>query len=124
MYPKNKEILLNTEFGNFIINTNSRIIAKKSYQNNVPYSAKSVEKVLKILAKENIVIENFIDIGANIGTTSISASFIDENINFFCIEGNNDNYELLKKNIKINNLEKRFDQVNEIVEKKTFSIFC
>ena len=121
MYPRNKELLLNTDYGKFIINTNSRIIAKKSYLNNIPYSAMTVQKVLKILEKENITIENFIDIGANIGTTSISASFLNAKINFLCIEGNFDNYESLKRNIKLNNLERRFDQINEIIGEKKYS---
>ena len=118
LQSRDKHILLDTNYGMYIVNTNSRIIGKKSYYNNIPYSTKSVEKVLKILNKENIDFDYFVDIGANIGTSSISAAFINKNIKFLCIEGSEENFDLLKKNIKINDLENRFELHNTLVGNK------
>jgi FkbM family methyltransferase len=118
LQSRNKHILLDTNYGMYIVNTSSRIIGKKSYYNNIPYSTKSVEKVLKILNKENINFDCFVDIGANIGTSSISAAFINKNTNFLCIEGSEENFDLLKKNVKINNLENRFELHNTLVGSK------
>jgi FkbM family methyltransferase len=118
LQPRNKYILLSTNYGMYVINTNSRVIGKKSYINNIPYSANSVKKVFDTLTKENIFFDYFIDIGANIGTSSISASFINEKIKFLCIEGSDENFYLLKKNVIINNLESRFELHNSLIGNK------
>ena len=118
LQPRNKHILLSTKYGMYVINTNSRIIGKKSYVNNFPYSANSVVKVLDILTKENIFFDYFIDIGANIGTSSIAASFINEKIKFICIEGSDQSFNLFQKNVKINNLESRFELHNSLIGNK------
>lgn len=115
LIPRNKNILINTQYGNYIFNTNSRIIAKKTFYKKIPYSASSVKNVLDILKKEDIKINYFIDIGSNVGTSSISASFMDNKLKFICIEGNEDNFELLTTNVKINNLEDRFSLENILV---------
>lgn len=115
LLPRNKDILLSTKYGHYILNTNSRLIAKKTYRNKIPYSALSVVKVLEILEAENVNIEYFIDIGANIGTTSISASFLNKILNFVCIEGGDESFELLDKNIKLNNLEERFSLYKKFI---------
>lgn len=46
-----------------------------------------------------------IDVGAHIGTFSMTASKLDSAIKILAIEASSDNYKLLRKNIKINNLE-------------------
>ena len=56
LIPRNKKLLIETIYGNFIMNTNDRIITKKSYVSKVPYSALSVKKTFDILEKEKIVI--------------------------------------------------------------------
>ena len=115
LLPRNKDILLTTKYGDYVINTSSRLIAKKTYKNKIPYSALSVVKILEILNNENVNIEYFIDIGANIGTTSISASFLNKNFNFVCIEGGDESFKLLDKNIKLNNLEERFSVYKKFI---------
>ena len=115
LIPRNKNILINTKYGDYILNTNSRIIAKKTFNNKEPYSANSVKNALDILRKEDIKIEYFVDVGANVGTSSISASFMDEELKFICIEGNEDNFGLLSTNVKINKLEDRFLLKNSLV---------
>ncbi len=115
LMPRNKNFLITTQYGEYILNTNSRIIAKKTYYNKKPYSTNSVENILDILKKEDIKIDYFVDIGANVGTSSISASFIDKELKFICIEGNRDNFELLSANVKINKLEDKFLLKNKLV---------
>jgi len=121
LQPRNKYLFLSTKYGQYIFSTNSRIISKKSYHNKIPYSATNVEKILEILKGENINIEYFIDIGANVGTSSISASFIDKKLKFVCIEGSGESFELLDKNIKINDLEGRFELHKKLVGNKNNS---
>jgi len=121
LQPTNKLICINTSFGKFLINTENKIISKKSFVNNMPYSANTVKKVLEILDKESIFIEIFVDVGANIGTTSISASFLNPNLNFVCIEGSKKNIELLELNVKLNNLENKFEIFNCAVGKSEMS---
>ena len=124
LIPRNKKILIETIYGNFLMNTNDRIITKKSYISKIPYSALSVKKTFDILEKEKIVINKFIDIGANIGTSSISAYHLKENLNFLCIEGNKNNFSLLTKNVKLNDVEDKFKLLNKLVgEKKSTRLF-
>jgi len=46
-----------------------------------------------------------IDVGAHIGTFSMTASTLNSAIKIIAIEASSDNFKLLRKNIKINNLE-------------------
>ena len=115
LLPINKDFYLDTIYGNFILNTNSRIISKKSYYSKTPYSSKSLIKVFKILEKENIDIDIFVDVGANVGTTSIASAYLNSNLDVLCIEGNSSNYSYLVKNIKLNNLENKVTAINSLV---------
>ena len=115
LLPRNKDFYLDTTYGNFILNTNSRIISKKSYYSKTPYFSKSLIKVFKILEKENIDIDIFVDVGANVGTTSIASANLNSNLDVLCIEGNSSNYSYLEKNIKLNNLENRVTAINSLV---------
>jgi len=49
---------------------------------------------------------NVIDIGSHIGLFTLQIASMNKNSNIFCFEPNNENFNMLKNNIKINNLKK------------------
>lgn len=118
LLPRDKDFYLDTIYGKFVLNTNSRIISKKSYHTQKPYSSESLIKIFTILEEENIQIDTFVDVGANVGTTSIAAIYLNPNLDVLCIEGNSNNYYYLEKNIKLNNLEKKVTAINSLVGEK------
>tara|TARA_Y100000310_G_scaffold228121_1_gene230398 strand:- start:403 stop:1299 length:897 start_codon:yes stop_codon:yes gene_type:complete len=66
--------------------------------------------------KDNSVV---IDVGAHIGIFSILAAKIASNVRVYSYEPDKDNYNLLKENIRINNLESNIIPVQEgVCEKK------
>ena len=85
LLPRDKDFYLDTTYGKFVLNTNSRIISKKSYHTQKPYSSESLIKIFTILEEENIKIDTFVDVGANVGTTSIAATYLNPNLDVLCI---------------------------------------
>jgi len=69
---------------------------------NEVYIVKEYHKLLKFIKEDSIII----DIGAQIGIFSIFAGKIKQNVKVYSYEPFTPNYELLKKNIELNKLNK------------------
>lgn len=86
----------------FLINESSsdsdvfkQIILKEEYKT-----------IVKLISKNNIIINTIIDAGANVGYTSIYLSHFFPTAQIIAIEPNSDTFIRLKQNIEINNIRK------------------
>ena len=117
-YALNKilRIFINIEPYSMGKNMNSDILAINSYgvffcrKNTLDlhiisdsYEYKVKEKIKEIMANNNGI---FIDVGANVGKYSIFVSKINSNADVFAFEPEKNNYEILRKNLDINKLNK------------------
>lgn len=105
--PLDKELIVSTNFGNFLINTNDRIIAKKIFINKEPYECRKVIEVLNILKEKNLKISHLIEVGANIGSVTTTFLLLDKNLTATAIEGNTYSKYYLDTNILLNSLSQR-----------------
>jgi len=92
-----KDVVVDTGYGLFHCRKKSMDlhIVSGSYESKVV-------KLFEKLAKENILI---VDVGANIGKYSILSRITNHYANVFAIEPETKNYDILVKNIKLNNLD-------------------
>lgn len=102
-----------TKIGKFLVFSHDGGISRQLFINK-QYNFKSFLKVIKIIGKQDLLI----DVGANIGPTCISAinkGYAKESI---AIEPELDCYKILEKNIKINDLENKIKTLNNAVSNK------
>lgn len=105
----------------FIIFTNDNVVSKETFITG-EFDLIKLEKTLKFLKKKPI--KTIYDIGANIGTICIPAIKRGLINNAFAVEPEKKNFELLKLNVSLNNLEDKIkfynyalsDKDDEIVE--------
>tara|TARA_Y100000031_G_scaffold142277_1_gene171651 strand:- start:1 stop:1005 length:1005 start_codon:yes stop_codon:yes gene_type:complete len=94
----------------FILFTNDNIISKEIYVNE-EFDLKKLKKTLKFLNKKK-KIENLYDIGANLGVICIPAVKRGLVKKAFAVEAELHNFELLKTNVVLNNLENKISIYN------------
>jgi len=117
--PKNQEILISTNLGKFIINTNDNIIGKKMFIHNEPYESRKVHRVLTYLNENSLKISHLIEIGANNGSVTISFLKKDKNLTATCIEGDTYSKKYLDYNLRLNNLNKRCTSIEALIGEKS-----
>lgn len=100
----------------FITFSNDNIISKDIFLRE-EFDLIKLEKTLSFLKKEK-KIENFFDIGANIGTICIPAIKRKLVKNCKAVEPETRNFELLKTNIVFNNLENKITSYNYALSNK------
>ena len=91
----------------FILFTNDEVISKECFVND-DFEFKKFIKVVEFLKKKDYKIRKLYDIGANIGVTCIPAvnrGLVNQAV---AIEPEPESFKLLKLNINLNNLEKKF----------------
>jgi len=104
---------IETKIGKFLVFSHDGGISRQLFINK-QYNFKSFQKVIRIIGKQDLLI----DIGANIGPTCIGAinkGYAKESI---AIEPELDCYKILEKNIKINNFENKIKTLNNAVSNK------
>ena len=99
--------LSESEFGKFIIFAKDGGISRQVYINKT-YNFETLKKTIKILGKRELIF----DIGANIGTTCITAIKKKFAKKAIAIEVDIENFKLLKQNIILNNMENEIQCFN------------
>lgn len=94
----------------FLIFTNDNIISKEMFVSE-EFDLKKLEKTLNFLNTKN-KISKLYDIGANIGVICIPALTRNYVKKALAVEPEKNNFDLLKMNIALNNLEKKIDLFN------------
>ena len=94
----------------FLIFTNDNIISKEMFVSE-EFDLKKLEKTLNVLNTKN-KISKLYDIGANIGVICIPALTRNYVKKALAVEPEKNNFDLLKMNIALNNLEKKIDLFN------------
>ena len=115
---ENLDIQLKINNTNFIINSSDKVNSKKIYSNLSFPQFDELKKAKNLLEKENINIENLIDIGAHFGNISIPAVTEEYFKSAIAIEPVPENYKLLKKNVAINNIENKVETFNNFIGEK------
>ena len=102
---RNKLLIANNDFNEkFVIFSHDDVISKELYINGEFY-LKKLKKTIEYFYNKGNPIENLFDIGANIGVISIPAVKRGLIKKAFAVEPEPQNYNLLKTNIILNNLE-------------------
>ena len=104
---------IETKIGKFLVFSRDGGISRQLFINK-QYNFKSFQKVIKIIGKQDLLI----DVGANIGPTCISAINKGYSKKSIAIEPELDCYKILKQNIKINDLENKIRVLNNAVSNK------
>ena len=99
----------------FILFTNDNVISKEMFING-KFDLTKLEKTLEFLKEKKI--KTIYDIGANIGTICIPAIKRGLIENAFAVEPEKKNFELLKLNISLNNLEDKIVSHNYALSNK------
>ena len=108
---RSEYIIIKNKFNEkFILLTNDDIISKEMYVKE-EFDLKKLIKTLKFLNKKK-KIENLYDIGANLGVICIPAVKRGLVKKAFAIEAELHNFELLKTNVALNNLENKISIYN------------
>lgn len=123
LLPLDKEILVSTTYGKYFINTNDRIISKKIFINQEPYESKKVLEVLRLLKENNLAISNLIEVGANIGSVTITFLLLNKKLTATAIEGNTYSKNYLDANIYVNNLTQRCKSVLSLIGNSSKDVF-
>lgn len=102
----------------FILFSSDSIISKEMYVKE-EFDLKKLEKTLNFLkVKKNKNIENLYDIGANIGVICIPAVNRGLVKRAYAVEPESQNFQLLKTNIVLNNLEEKISSYNYALSDK------
>ena len=118
LLKENLDIELKLKNTNFIINTSDKVNSKKIYSNLSFPQFNELKKAKDLLEKENIIVENLIDIGAHFGNISIPAVSERHFKSAIAIEPIPKNYQMLKKNIAINNIQNEITIFNNFIGEK------
>ncbi len=116
--------LKNFVIADFVFNVNGlKYYAGKKYENfafsvsNEPLVVKSITDILKNG-------DVFVDLGCNVGTYSLLASkLVGDNGKIISVDANPDNIEILKKNMKLNNVKNILPINLAVSDKNGFSEF-
>ena len=102
--------LSESEFGKFIIFARDGGISRQVYINKT-YNFETLKKTIQILGKQDLIF----DIGANIGTTCITAIKKKFAKKAIAVEVDNENFQLLKQNIILNKMEDKIESINAAI---------
>lgn len=109
-FPKNELLLGNTEEGlNYVINSSDDTIGRIVFRSRKSFDSHHLVISLKIL---NVKKKILLDVGANIGTVGLFAVKQGLVSNCIAFEPDPTNFQLLKTNVKINNLADKFELHN------------
>ncbi|WP_457936090.1 FkbM family methyltransferase [Mesorhizobium sp. 10J20-29] len=104
-------LLARTNEGLFLVNTSDKAIGRNSYINRRAFDFDKFEKLMSILPMETRR-TTLVDVGANLGSISISALNRGYFRNAIAIEPEPENFRLLSSNVAINELSDRFTLFN------------
>lgn len=118
-YVKLKNIMTNVKFsetenGKFFYDVMDMTIAE-SYKNGNIYESDLVNKILREYIEKSKVI---VDVGANIGTHCVSYGNMNNNCKIYAFEPQKELFEILSKNVKLNNLENTIKLYNKALGHK------
>jgi len=117
----NELIIIKTDFNEkFILFANDNIISKEMFINE-KFDLEKFEKALKFINQKK-KIKTIYDIGANIGVICIPAVKRGLVENAFAVEPEKKNFELLKLNISLNNLDSKIISYNYALSNKDDAI--
>ena len=117
----NELIIIKTDFNEkFILFANDNIISKEMFINK-KFDLEKFEKALKFINQKK-KIKTIYDIGANIGVICIPAVKRGLVENAFAVEPEKKNFELLKLNISLNNLDSKIISYNYALSNKDDAI--
>ena len=109
-FPKNELLLGNTEEGlHYVINSSDDTIGRIVFRSRKSFDSHHLVISLKIL---NVKKKILLDVGANIGTVGLFAVKQGLVSNCIAFEPDPTNFQLLKTNVKINNLADKFELHN------------
>jgi len=108
LYPNNKLIICNVDEINFIINTNDYVNSKKIFISQSFPQFKEFCKALEILKNRNYEVNSLIEVGSHYGNIVVPAVKKFNLIKAYAFEPIKENFEILKMNLYIN-------QINETV---------
>lgn len=116
-------ITVNTDYGIFRIFTHDRIIGYTLYKDK-KWEIDFPRDVFTFLKSEKILRENvtLIDLGANIGITSIPFLKSGWITNAVAIEADGDNFRLLSENVRANNLSDRIFPLHYAVTESAIAL--
>ena len=121
---KEGTIILNENDVKISINNENLQLLHRYNPDNLFYSDILINN-LKFFQKRNkIDIQSIVDLGANIGTMSINLAKEFQNVKIVCVEGSKNNFEILKKNLKIQNFNCENIYIeNRIIGPKNRTVF-
>mgnify|MGYP001248054799 CR=1 FL=1 len=108
LYPNNKLIFCNVDELNFIVNTNDYVNSKKIFINKSFPQFKEFCKALEILKNRNYEVNSLVEVGSHYGNIVVPAVKKFNLIKAYAFEPIKENFEILKMNLYIN-------QINETV---------
>jgi FkbM family methyltransferase len=109
-FPKNELLIGNTEEGlHYVINSSDDTIGRIVFRSRKSFDSHHLLISLKILDVKKKVL---LDVGANIGTVGLFAVKQGLVSNCIAFEPDPTNFQLLKTNVKINNLADKFELHN------------
>jgi len=111
LYPNNKLIFLNVDGINFIINTNDYVNSKKIFINKSFPQYKEFCKAFEILKYRNYKVNSLVEVGSHYGNIVVPAVKKFNLEKAYAFEPIRANFEILKMNLYIN-------QINETVTAK------
>tara|TARA_B100000963_G_scaffold357275_1_gene379068 strand:+ start:531 stop:1478 length:948 start_codon:yes stop_codon:yes gene_type:complete len=118
------EVILNENNVKISINRNNLQLLHRNSPDNLFYSDILIKNLKFFETKNNLNIKNIIDLGSNIGTMTFNLARAYPNSKIVSIEGSQDNFNVLKKNYEIQqiNLENVFIE-NLIIGPKNKEIY-
>ncbi len=108
LYPNNKLIFLNIDKINFLINTNDYVNSKKIFINKSFPQYKEFCKAIEILKSRDYKVNSLVEVGSHYGNIVVPAVKKHNLIKAYAFEPIKENYEILKMNLYVN-------QINETV---------
>jgi hypothetical protein len=125
LLPEN--LIFKTEIENtsFFINSSDRVNSKKIFVNKKYPQFNYLKTSMEIAAINNESINNFYDLGAHYGNISIPADILYDFNKIIAIEPNPESFKILDLNIRLNNLDHKFELHNKLVggENKTVNFY-
>jgi len=114
--PKNKLVIAETNEGlHYVVNTQDNEIGRVIFRDRKSFDSQVLTEALNLIGKDKSII---IDVGANVGTIGIfgvSQGFFKRCIAF---EPEPNNFKLLRTNVSLNGLSKKFELRNEALSNK------
>lgn len=112
-------VLAETDFGSFVVSTTDLTVGRSLFVDAVRGEMKVLGRATELLARVNPswtpAGATFVDIGANIGTTAITALLAEGFREVLACEPNLENHRLLRVNAVLNRLDGRLHALNAAV---------